>query len=322
MQLSTIYLPIQEDLAKVADILRALQRPEDLPWMAEPLEYTLKDGGKRIRPALTLLAGQFHHYDLELLLPMATAVELFHTATLVHDDIVDDSSVRRGKPTINHLQGKGVAVLLGDYLFATSADLVASTGNLVVMRLYAQTLITISGGELGRNFSNSDPSEIRQDYYRWIGSKTACLFSFATQSGAILSQAPPEAVEALKGYGYNLGLSFQIVDDILDVVGEEEEMGKPVGADLLQGAITLPLILLLEQHPEGGSLRQALENRIDKEKVRRAQEMITNPAIIEECYTIAQGFRSRALECLEPLSHNRAHRALVDLADYVMERKK
>ncbi len=322
MQLSAIYQPIQEDLSRVEDRLRSLQKPEGLPWMGEPLEYTLGDGGKRVRPALTLLAGGFHVYDLDLLLPMAVGVELFHTATLVHDDVVDESPVRRGKPTIANRWGKGVAVLLGDYFFATSADLVASTGNLAVVRLYAQTLLTMSSGELGQSLSDFDPGAVRQRYYSWIGSKTASLFSMATHSGAILSQAPPEAVEALKGYGLNLGLSFQVVDDILDVVGEEKELGKPVGIDLIQGSITLPLILVMEQHPESSLIKQVLENRVDEKSLRQALEMVTHPDIIGECYNIARGFRDRALECLEPLSFNRFHGPLTDLAHYVLERKK
>lgn len=321
MPISSIYEPIQEGMAEVEDSLKAITKA-DVPWMAEPLGYVLEGGGKRIRPALTLLSGKFYRYDPKLLVPMATAIELFHTATLVHDDAVDNSSVRRGKPTVNSLWGEGVAVLVGDYLFANSAYLVCSIGNFRVMMLFAQTLMKISSGQLRETSRAYNWGQSRQDYYEQIESKTASLFSAATEAGGLLSEAPEEAVEALKTYGHELGMAFQIVDDILDFVGEEEELGKPVGSDLLQGTLTLPAILLMEQHPGDPIIREIFQKGDDKARVQRLIEMIRNSSIVPECYRIAAHFCAQACRALEGLPENACRRALLDLADYVIERRR
>ena len=308
-------------MAEVEESLKAAGKV-DLPWMAEPLRHVLESGGKRIRPAVTLLAGKFYHYNLEQLIPMATAIELFHTATLVHDDAVDKSLVRRGRPTVNSLWGEGIAVLLGDYLFANSSELICSTGNLRVVRLFAQMLMTISSGQLRQLMSAYDWRQDREDYYQQISSKTASLFSTATEAGAILSEAPEEGVEALGTYGHGLGMAFQIVDDILDFIGEEEEMGKPVGSDLLQGTLTLPAILLMEQHPDDPIIREIFQKSEDKAGVERVIERIRNSSIVEDCYRIAADFLARACRALESLPKNACRRSLFDLADYIIERRK
>ncbi|TET40669.1 MAG: polyprenyl synthetase family protein [Dehalococcoidia bacterium] len=321
MLISSIYEPVQQGMAEMEERLKAAGKV-DLPWMAEPLRYVLEGGGKRLRPALTLLAGRFYHYNPEQLIPMATAIELFHTATLVHDDAVDKSLVRRGRPTVNSLWGEGIAVLLGDYLFANSSELICSTGNLRVVRLFAQMLMNISSGQLRQFMSAYDWRQDREDYYQQISSKTASLFSTATEAGAILSEAPEEGVEALGTYGHGLGMAFQIVDDILDFIGEEEEMGKPVGSDLLQGTLTLPAILLMEQYPDDALLREIFEKRGDRAGMQRVIEMIRNSSIVQECYKIAADFCSRACHALEVLPEKDCRSSLLDLADYVIERRR
>jgi len=230
LELSQIYAPVQKDLTRVKNRLRSISRI-DFPWLSEQLSYVAKGSGKRIRPALTLLAGRFYNYDLKCLLPMAVSVELMHTATLVHDDAIDKSMVRRGKPTINKLWGEETAVLLGDYLFARAGMSVADTYNTRVIRLFSQTLATISSGEINQFLEAFNLEQTRQHYFKRIFSKTASLFSLATESGAILSGAPEKSVKLLKEYGDNLGIAFQIVDDILDFTGTEETLGKPVGSD-------------------------------------------------------------------------------------------
>jgi len=319
--ISSIYEPVRQGMAEVEESLKAAGKV-DLPWMAEPLRHVLESGGKRIRPAVTLLAGKFYHYNLEQLIPMATAIELFHTATLVHDDAVDKSLVRRGRATVNSLWGEGIAVLLGDYLFANSSELICSTGNLRVVRLFAQMLMNISSGQLRQLMSAYDWRQDREDYYQQISSKTASLFSTATEAGAILSEAPEEGVEALGTYGHGLGMAFQIVDDILDFIGEEEEMGKPVGSDLLQGTLTLPAILLMEQHPDDPIIREIFQKSEDKAGVERVIERIRNSSIVEDCYRIAADFLARACRALESLPKNACRRSLFDLADYIIERRK
>ena len=293
----------------------------DFPWLAEPLAYVLESSGKRVRPGITLLAGKFFQYDLDTLVPMATSIELFHNATLVHDDAVDNALLRRGKTAVNSLWGDGVAVLLGDYLFSLSADLVCSIGNFRVMSMFAKTLTEISGGQLRETFSAYGWNQNRESYYEQIYSKTASLFASATVTGAVLSDVPEEAVSALTSYGKNLGMAFQVVDDILDFIGNEGEMGKPVGSDLLQGTLTLPVILLMEQRPQDNIRQRLAEKPGDQEEVSRVIEMVRNSSILEECYQIAGGFSSQARRDLESLPENTSRGSLLDLADYVVERR-
>jgi len=319
LQLSTIYEPIQEDLNKVEDRLRSVSGVEFLR-LSELLDYSLS-GGKGIRPALTLLSGKFYDYNLDYLLPMATAVELFHTATLVHDDAIDKSSVRRGRPTINTMWGEDKAVLLGDYLFAKAGALAATTGNLQVIKLSTQTIMTISSGELNQAFNAFNLEQTREDYFQRVSSKTASLFSMATESGAILSQAPERSIEVLKGYGYNLGIAFQIVDDILDFIGTEEELGKPVGSDLAQGTLTLPAMLLLERYPEENPVKRLFQNGDKQKNIELAIELIRSSSIVQECYGVASDYCSKACHNFSLLPDNASLQALIQLADYVINRK-
>ena len=319
MELSTIYEDVQEDLNKVEDWLRSVSRV-DFSWLSELLGYSLS-GGKGIRPALTLLSGKFYDYNLDYLLPMAAAVELFHTATLVHDDAIDKSLVRRGKPTINKVWGAEQAVLLGDYLFAKAGEFTATTGNLQVVKLSVQTIMTISSGELNQAFNAFNLEQTREDYFQRVSSKTASLFSMATESGAILSQAPERSIEVLKGYGYNLGIAFQIVDDVLDFIGTEEELGKPVGSDLAQGTLTLPAMLLLERYPEENPVKRLFQNRDKRKNIESAIELVHNSSIVQECYGVASDYCSKACHNLSLLPDNASHQALIQLADYIVRRK-
>ena len=321
MSLSTIYEPIQENLYDVESSLKSVI-DVGFPWLSELLGYSLKGSGKRIRPALVLLSGKFYDYNLERLLPMATAVELLHTATLVHDDAIDKSAVRRGMPTINKLWGEDKAVLLGDYLFARAGEFSAATQNLQVVKLFTQTLGIISSGELNQAFNAFNLEQTYEQYLYRISSKTASLFSLPTEAGAILSGAPEKAIGLLQQYGYNLGIAFQIVDDILDFIATEEELGKPVGSDLAQGTFTLPAMLLLERYPEDNPVKKVFQNEDTQKNIALAIDMVRNSSIVEECYEAASGYCSKASQSLDQLPQNASHRALKELADFVIRRKK
>ena len=316
MSIGSIFKPVQPEITQVEDRLDEVARTAPLE-MIDQLKHALKDGGKRIRPALTLLTGKFYKYNLDLLLPMATGVELLHTATLIHDDTIDDSQLRRGKASIKHRWGNSNAVLLGDYLFATSAGMVAKTRNIRVIKLFAQTLMTICTGEIEESVSIFNKS--RERYFQTIGDKTASLFAAATESGAVLSKAPEDVVQSLKSYGYNLGMSFQIVDDLLDFVGQKETLGKPVASDLSKGIFTLPVILLFER-PENNEVREAFE-KDSRRGTKQLMEMVHNSSVLDEGYRIAQDFASRACSALERLPRNTVYNSLTDLAGYVTERK-
>jgi octaprenyl-diphosphate synthase len=319
--LNTIYEPIQEDLVRVEDRLRSVCEV-DFPQLSKLLDYSLKSGGKRIRPALVLLSGKFYHYDPNYLLPMATAVEILHTATLVHDDAIDNSPVRRGRPTINRAWGEDKAILLGDYLLAKSQELVAETQNWRVVRLFAQAFMTLSSGELNQAVNAFNLEQTRQQYRQRISAKTASLISLATESGAILSQAPEKTVEALKEYGHNLGIAFQIVDDILDFIGTEEEMGKPTGSDLAQGTLTLPAMLVLERYPGDNPVTRLFHNEDRQKNVELAIELVSNSSIPEECYAVASDYCAKACQNLDLLPDNASRRSLITLAEYVVKRRK
>jgi heptaprenyl diphosphate synthase len=320
MNLEDTYRPVIDDIKKVEVELSKISEV-DIPLLARLLDYSVKSSGKRVRPAFTLLAGKFYNYNLEKLIPMGAGVELLHSATLVHDDIVDNSALRRGKPTISSQWGEDAALLLGDYLFAKAAILVADTGNLRVIKLFAQTLMTISGGELAQINVIFDEKRARQHYFKWISAKTACLFSTATESGAILSDAPESSVQALKDYGYYFGMAFQVIDDVLDFVGTETELGKPVGSDLIEGAVTLPSIIFAET-AEGRKLIASVIEKKDVESVPAITEKIRKSEAIDECMKIAADFSSKARKSLESLPKNEASKAFFDLTDYMMSRRK
>lgn len=321
MESLPIYAPIQEDLLQLEDCLKAVINV-DFPWLAQILEHILKKRGKRIRPAITILAGNLYpSSNHDLLVPMAAGVELLHTATLVHDDTIDNSQVRRGEATLNSIWNGSTAVLVGDYLFANAAELVSATGNVPVMRLFAQTLMVICNGELRQNHCSFDWQQDRESYYQRIGSKTAALFATAAEAGGMLSEAPQDKVLALRSYGYNLGLAFQIVDDVLDFTGDEAELGKPIGSDLAQGTMTLPAILLVEKYPDTNPIKEAFSHN-DAEALKKAIEMIRNSSIIQESYEIAADFCDKARTALRELPARPCRSSLMDLVDYVIERRK
>jgi octaprenyl-diphosphate synthase len=316
LELSQIYAPIQADLNKVRDTLMSISQV-DFAWLAEQLSHVVRGTGKGIRPALTLLSGKSYKYDLTYLLPMAVSVELMHTATLVHDDAIDKADTRRGQRTINSIWGYEIAILMGDYLFAKAGEFVADTQTPRVIKLFSQTLGTISSGEIVQWRAAYNAAQTREDYFHRIYGKTASLFSLSTQSGAILSKASEDAVAIMKEYGDNLGIAFQIVDDILDFTSTEEAMGKPVGSDLTQGTLTLPAMLIMERYPDDNPVRRFFESR-DKKYVAQSIQMVLNAEIINECYRVAREYRDLACRNLKSLPKAESRKTLSDLAEYIV----
>jgi geranylgeranyl pyrophosphate synthase len=321
LSLSEIYEPVREDLDKVENGIRSVADVDSLQ-LAELLKYTLNNSGKRLRPALVLLSGKFNNYNPAYLLPMAIAIEILHMATLLHDDVIDESLTRRGKATINCIWGEDKAILVGDYMLAKAEELVADTNNIQVVKLFGQTLMTISGGEVVQSYNTFNLEQTVEQYFETISKKTAALISLATQSGAILSNAPDGVVQELKQYGYNIGIAFQIIDDILDFTATEEELGKPVGSDLAQGTMTLPSIMVMERYPGDNPVKKIFRNEDKQENIRRALELVTNSDIIEQCYKVAEGYCSLAYRNLEKLPENNSREALYKLADYIIYRRK
>ena len=297
LQTVSIYAPVVAQLAQVEEQLRELCQT-DIADLDPLLDYALRSGGKRVRPALTLLAAGFHDHERHRSLIMASAVELLHLATLIHDDTVDNAGMRRGKPTINKLYGSHVAVLLGDYLFATSATFVCDTEVIRVIRRFSETIMELASGQLIEFFTTFDPTKARRLYDERIYRKTASLFCTSAESGAILSGAPENQVQALRRYGYNIGMAFQIVDDLLDVQGDASEIGKPVGNDLLQGVLTLPTIMLTERYPDDhpiDTLFGAIKNGggdVDG-LLKQSLAMINDSGIVPDCFAIIRDYCAR-----------------------------
>jgi octaprenyl-diphosphate synthase len=320
VNLDSLYGPVHQDLDLIDETIDAL-RDVDFEPMAEMLDLVLAGRGKRLRPALSLLAGKFGRYRLDLLVPLAASIELLHTATLVHDDVIDNAATRRGRPTANSVLHNTTTVMLGDYMFAHAADFAARTGNIEVIRLFSQTVMTIARGEIGQDMTAYDTRQTVRQYLQRIGGKTASLFATACQGGALLAKASEDRVEALKHYGYNLGMAFQVVDDILDFVGDEQEMGKPVGSDLSQGTLTLPSLLLLDRYPKNNPIRKLFAHRRRQEHLSQAVEMIRQSDIPRESYQMAESFAKEASEALTALPKNSARRTLRDILTYVLERQ-
>jgi geranylgeranyl pyrophosphate synthase len=318
--IASIYAPVQGQLARVDERLRGLVKVE-FSYLSGLLDHVLESKGKRVRPVITLLAASFHPNDGKKAETMAAAVELLHLATLIHDDTVDNSALRRGKATVSNLWGKDVAVVLGDYLFATSATFVCDTGNIRVIRRFAETIMELSSGELHEMVVAHDPKQTKEQYLERIYDKTASLFTTASESGALLSGAQEEMAAALKEYGYNLGMAFQIVDDILDFEGDAKEVGKPVGSDLLHGLMTLPALLYAERHPGEELLRTAVSSRDDTAAAEAALRTIAASPAVGDAYAVAEGYGQKALARLSGLPAVPARKSLEDLVAYVLTRR-
>ena len=322
MRVASIYGPVQEDLRLVEDALDRIKHVENFPALSKMLAHVLAATGKRLRPAIALLAGQFGDYNTDLHVPLAASIELLHTATLVHDDVIDASPSRRGRPTANELFSNTVSVMLGDYMFAHSAELISRTDNTKVVRLFAHTIMAIAGGELHQDLSAYDYGQDTIKYFGRIEGKTASLFATSAEGGAMVARCTPAEREALRTYGLNVGMAFQVVDDILDFAGEEEEMGKPIGSDLMAGTLTLPALILMDRHPKDNPIKKAFCTKKPKsEHVAEAVFMVLNSDILNESYDVARDFRDRALAALQPLPATPARAALEDIAEYVLDRR-
>jgi geranylgeranyl pyrophosphate synthase len=320
LTVASLYGPVQRDLPLVESTLESLKQT-DFPVLTNMLDLVLGGGGKRLRPALALLAGQCYDYNLDQLVPLAASVELLHTATLVHDDVIDVAATRRGRPTANSTYDNAASIMLGDFMFAHAADLVARTGNVRVIRLFAHTLMLMATGELDQDVSAFDASRDVRDYLNRIGGKTASLFATACEGGAIISEAPDASIEALREYGQSLGMAFQIVDDVLDFTGDEQKMGKPVGSDLSQGTLTLPSLLLMESSPRDNPVRRLFAaKRGGKQRLEIAVRAVLESGAIARSLEVANDFAGRARSALMALPPSESSRTLSELVDYVLAR--
>jgi geranylgeranyl pyrophosphate synthase len=285
------------------------------------LDHLIASGGKRIRPNITLLTGKMFDGDIESLITLSAAIELLHTATLVHDDLIDGSLLRRGIPTLNSQWSPAATVLTGDYLFAKAANLAAETNSIPVMKLFSNTLGIIVNGEITQLFSSRWNPD-REQYYRRIYAKTASLFETSCLAAAIISEASEAQKEYLRQFGYELGIAFQIIDDILDFTSNQEQLGKPVGGDLRQGLITLPAIIYFDSNPDNLYVKSFYEKNCipNIETIENLINDIRTSDAIQTSYIKANGHIQLSLKALSNLPDSIYRNALEEIALYVTER--
>ena len=315
-----ILAPIQGDLKAVEAKLRESVLADQHPALTSALDLLLASGGKRVRPAVTLLSAHLFGAPRGRAVALAAALEMLHTATLVHDDLIDGSLLRRGLPTLNAQWAPGATVLTGDFLFARAAELAAETDSVRVMRAFSRTLMIIVNGEINQMFVGRGQAS-REGYLQRIYAKTASLFAVASEAAAVLGEADEGAIIAMRAFGREVGMAFQIMDDILDFTGDESHLGKPVGSDLRQGLFTLPVLYYLEAHPDDRDAAALLDGSPgDSERVDRLVTAVRESSAVGRALEEAKNYVGRAQAALSPLPDNEYRRALADLAEYFVSR--
>jgi geranylgeranyl pyrophosphate synthase len=320
LSMTDLFAPIQADLHAVETRLREVALEDQHPALISALEHLLTSGGKRVRPAVALLTAHLFGADPAQAVSLAAAIEMLHTATLVHDDLIDGSLLRRGLPTLNAQWTPGATVLTGDYLFARAAELASETGSVRVMGAFSRTLMVIVNGEINQMFVGRGEAS-RQGYLRRIYAKTASLFAVAAEAGAVLGQQPEANIAAMRAFGREVGMAFQIVDDVLDFTGDSSQLGKPVGSDLRQGLFTLPVLCYLEQHPDDRDVATLLNGRSrDPERVERVVRAVRSSGAVGQALAEAKGYVARAQASLAAMPDNLYRQSLAGLAEYFVSR--
>jgi geranylgeranyl pyrophosphate synthase len=316
---ATFTAPIEDRIGLVENTMRA-QSDGHHTAVGAALNHLLSSGGKRIRVIVTLLTGKMLGADPDKLVTLAAAIESLHTATLVHDDLIDGALIRRGIPTLNAQWSPAATVLTGDFIFSKAAKLAAETGSVEVMQIFAETLATIVNGEITQLFSSKWIAN-REDYYRRIYAKTASLFEASTTTAAILGNSNMQVMTIVKQFGYEIGMAFQIIDDILDFTSEQTTMGKPVASDLRQGVITLPVLYYLENHPNDTDMINILESSFcDENCLGRLLTSIRESGAIKLSHDEARQSVQRGLDVIRKLPDSNERNALEDLAAYIVNR--
>lgn len=322
MKLLDIFGSLKKDMDFIErQLYRSIDGDDDL--LSETSLHLLKAGGKRLRPVFVLLAGKFGNYDLQRLQYIAVPLELIHSASLVHDDVIDDADTRRGKATVKSKWDNRIAMYTGDYIYAKALMQVSELANPYIHRILAKAMVQMSIGEMEqiRDFFNTEQSV--RNYLLRIRRKTALLIAISCQLGAMAADAPAKVSALLYRYGYNVGMAFQIRDDLLDLFGTEKTIGKPPGSDMRQGNITLPVLYAL-QEPD---LREPLLREIrgiqagdGSGDVSRAIEMIRTSPGIGKAEALADRYIAKALAALQQLPDTAARSHLQDIAEFVNKR--
>lgn len=313
---------IANDIRLVENELRELIKRAPNPSLQQALQQLFAAGGKRLRPALVLLAAHWGVYNRTHAVIVGAAMEMIHAASLLHDDIVDDAPLRRGRPTINSTMGSKIAVLSGDYLFGAAARAVSSMDNVALMAATGQTIMSLCAGEIHQTTQAYQWDISEADYFNYLDKKTASLTWLCCRAGALVANASSHVVEVLSQVGHNLGMAYQIVDDILDLTSSPEELGKPTGLDLREGTATLPVIHLL-QLPEGYPFRHQLRpgEPPSDQLISHIVEAVRISGCIDYAYAIARKHMREVERLLATLGDTEAGRTLVQVMRYTIDRQ-
>jgi octaprenyl-diphosphate synthase len=321
--LPEILLLVGDKLVQVEEECRRHLRSE-VGVIDELGRYIAEGGGKRVRPILLLLSAQACGYKGDRDVMFASVFEFIHTATLVHDDVIDEAKLRRGRGSLNARWGNGLTVLLGDYLYIKSMNMALAAEDLQVIKILAEITLKMIEGELIADRRRSDIDIGESEHLEIIRRKTACLFSGCGRVAGVLAGAPPEKVAALSDYGLNLGMAFQIIDDLLDFTASESVLGKPVASDLREGKLTLPLIYLLEKaDPQARAMVQTVLEERDFRTVSRQEviDLLLRGGTLERTQEAAVAYARRAQSALQVFDPSPARTALMSLPDFVLFRE-
>jgi octaprenyl-diphosphate synthase len=321
-KMETVRLLVEPELREVNRlIVERMQSPVELiPQLAQHL---IAAGGKRVRPMLTLLAANMCGYRGQRHLGLAACVEFIHTATLLHDDVVDESDLRRGRSTANAVWGNKPPVLVGDFLFSRSFQLMVADGSLRILDILANASAVIAEGEVAQLITANDTTSTEAAYLEVISAKTAALFRAACQIGAVIAERPPAEEEALATYGQNLGIAFQLIDDALDYSAKESLLGKAIGDDFREGKITLPILIAFARgdEPERQFWRRTLETlQQEPTDLDEATALLYRHGALQETVERAASFGDSARRALTIFPYSRHRRALLDLVDFCIDR--
>ena len=321
VDLKSIYAPIKEELAAVEQVLRT-ELSSETPWVDQLLEHSWLLGGKRMRPAFVLLSAGCFGAIKQPALQLAAALEMVHTATLVHDDILDEADTRRHEPTANSKWGNKVGVLLGDYLFTHSFHIASLSESAEAVRMLASSSNRVCEGEMRQNAWRGNFELTEADYTQMISDKTAELTACACEVGALLSGANADQIESFRQYGLNIGIAFQIIDDLLDVAGNADTVGKTLGTDLLNQKPTLPVIhSLANSQPTSKSQLLAILNSAQP-SVEQVMPFLQSTASVQYARDIAAGHATQAKTFAGQLDANPYSQSLHNIADFVLARTK
>jgi octaprenyl-diphosphate synthase len=323
LDLSQIFEPIRADLEKVdEEFARHVQSKVQL--IPQIGQYIRTSGGKRMRPAVLLMASRLSGYAGDRAILYAAVVEFIHTATLVHDDIIDDADLRRGRLAVHSRWGNDITVLLGDYLYIKSMALALTHDTLDIVRLLCDVTLKMIEGELFQLTKNGDADITEDEHFDIMRRKTAYLFGGCSQIGGLLGKVSTEQEQALREYGFNLGMAFQLVDDLLDYTGDAQTVGKPIGSDLREGKVTLPLIHLQRQESDGAGsriIREIISSRaVSDEQWTELRRHLREHASIDYAYRRAVEYADGAKKHLYAFPTSAERDALLALPDYVLSR--